>query len=711
MAAQVQSALDDMHQWLDGDDQAPGWKKYLESARLQLQLDRGAQADPQVVAEILRQYESNTPGLDSRNFVNVRVALRQWLAELSFPPVEELPAMCTAAKETFTPLTDADVEEAKSELLAAVDRLDTRLNDSPSSSAPWKTFLRWDVMQSQLSDNDSLDLSVLNSVYQRYAANHAGLELPVFADVRQALRRYLLTAQIARDAEATARYEAWLDTLAGHLEAYGTSPNGEQADRIGAALAWLEDARRAPALVEAVRYYYSRPNLWIEVSADLIGAGVTGPFEETTPISDTILGTSLSGTDRTTGRVTIELIPSADRATVDIVLQGMTESQSVGINGPARIHSTGTSQIRARKRLLIDAEGLEALPAESYVETSTTINNVTARGIARVQREARSRTYQQKSRGEQIAAQHAEQRINRRMDTETGRLVARANQAFVEKFRQPLLRQRAFPQVLRFSTTKQTLNVMGLQADRPQLGAPSAPPELIEPTDLSARVHESLVNNLAKSLFAGQHLTEVEFWAILGRLLGGLPQPVEQPEETEPWAVTFAQRAPLSVTFADDGFVVTLRGQTFFRGAQQLPAMNVTLTYKIMRTDQGFSAVLQGRPQIFPSGFIAGGNRRLSVREQALRSLLERRLATIIDQQWSPPNLRFPGAWSKAGKLSLVHWQTTDGWMLLGWKRTQSALATTAGDATAPPASPSPPWGPPEDGTPPVRRPLSKTAW
>ena len=136
------------------------------------------------------------------------------------------------------------------------------------------------------------------------------------------------------------------------------------------------------------------------------------------------------------------------------------------------------------------------------------------------------------------------------------------------------------------------------------------------------------------------------------------------------WIVnSSALSLPISVSFADGRFSVTIRGRRYKKGEKSYPGMNVTAVYEITRTEDGFKAVRRGELQIFPPGFVPGSGRQLSVREQVLRDLLQRRFGKMLEEEIVPEPLLLPGKWEAAGGLNLVQWEAKDGWMLLAWKQ------------------------------------------
>jgi hypothetical protein len=598
--------------------------------------------------------------------------------------VDQLPADCRAAKADFHPLTAADLLEVKAELADAVARLERRLHAAGENGANWRKYLQLDQLRAQLEKGKTPDPAVLDAVYARYTAGQEGLELVWFLDVSQALRRYREMARNVGDPGLQARYGLLLDFLAGHLAAYTATHSAEEAVLIGQAVGQLEEARQAPALVRAIRHHFLRPNLLLKVSADLVAAGIAAPVDETAPVHEFILGTDVYGTGHTTGRVHAQMSPDESRGVIDAIFLGAVETRNIGYHGPVRIYSQGSTRVGARKRFWIDALGLGSLPTVSSAATTTTITDIRSRrGNCCIERIAWRRTCQQKGQAECIASRRAERRLNDRIDQQAAEKVRQANQAFRGKFRTPLVQRKLFPGQLRFTTTRQALHVTSLQADPSQLAAPSAAPQLPEDVDLALSLHESMINNLASSALAGTTLRAEAFEAMIVSLLGELPEQLKADEDQQDWAVSFSRRRqPISVTFAEDGFRVTVRGLRFYRGEESYPGMDVTADYKIARTEQGFSAVRQGDLQILPPGFVPGRGRKLSPREVVIRTLLQGRFGKIFKPEMMGEGFVPPGEWGKIGKMAPVQLACKDGWLSVAWRRAPSDRTIAQNRAT-----------------------------
>jgi len=561
------------------------------------------------------------------------------------------------------------VQQAKTQLLAALQNLDRKLTADGRNGESWRTYLQWGKLQAQLNSDDGPDLDVLKTIYGRFAADQQGLELVWFRNAAEALWRYRFLAASVDNQELKPAYEQLLDSLAKHLEQYAAGPTAQNALQIGNAVGQLQDARQAPQVVNAVVHYFRHPNLLMQASADLITAALNDEVDYTEPITDYILGTRIRGTGHTVGQVTAELIPDDKRGVVDMTFLGVTESKNIGSNGPVQIHSNSATRIGARKRLWVDAKGFHALPASANAVSESQINSI--RGSAMAQRIASQRATQQKSRAEQIAAQHAEQRAARRIDRRAAEAMSQANDSYVGKIRKPLIDRKLFPQRFDFSTTTEALHLVGLQADYCQLGAPGpAPLQVVEHADLALRMHESAINNLAADAWAGRTVTDKRIEAVLVNLFGEVPEQLQQDDEDrQPWAITFADEQPVTLAFAGNKGVLTIRGRKYRRGDESYPGMNVTVVYQFTKAGGQFKAVRQGKLQINPPGFVSGKGEKLSSRQVVIRKLLDRRFGRIFKPEILIEDLELPDQWSKVGKLRPIELVAKDAWLAISWQR------------------------------------------
>jgi len=593
-------------------------------------------------------------------------------APASTPPaeissIEQLPDAIRAAKDRFRPLTAEDLEQARSQLDAAVARLDERLDEDGEKGREWRVYLLWDQLERELAEAEP-DLDALDQVYRRFTEDREGLEMAWFLDARDALARYRNTARNIGNAKLPDLYGQVLDALAAQVEAYTEKPTAKGAMAIGYLIDQLDGAGQAPEVVRAVRHHFVRPNLRFVASAEFLSAGLGGPIDRTEPVRDNILGTDIRGEGRTLGRTKVELVPEDRFAVIDLLMEGTNRAGHVGYNGPVRIFSDSNTSLAARKRIWIDANGVHSFPAVSDAKTANRIRGLCAvRGGRLIERFARRRAAQQEPLAEAIAAEHAQQRLNRRIDDEAAQKIPRMQRTFVEKFRRPLLERRLFPRLLKFSTAADSLNMVAIAADDSQLAAPAPPPAPSQAGQVQFAVHESLVHNVADRALAGRTLTHERYVEFFTWLRGSPPQ--EPPEEkNKKWAVSFPELRPVSVEFADGQVSVTIRGRRYIEEEDSYPGMDVSVRYAIETSPQGITLVRQGGLAIFPPGFKPGGTARLTPRQIIIRKLLQKRYERIFKPELLGEGIELRGPWSKLGRLKPVSVVAQDGWFVTAWQ-------------------------------------------
>ena len=127
-------------------------------------------------------------------------------------PLEKLSAACRAAE--FRPLNPADIQNAKTELTDAIERLDRRLAQHGANGQAWAKYLRLGELQDQLRGDKQPDRAALKRIFGRYNADHEGLELVWFLDVEHALHNYIAMLGAVGNPEIRTRFENSMKGLA-----------------------------------------------------------------------------------------------------------------------------------------------------------------------------------------------------------------------------------------------------------------------------------------------------------------------------------------------------------------------------------------------------------------------------------------------------------------------------------------------------------------
>jgi hypothetical protein len=599
--------------------------------------------------------------------------------------LEGIIASCREAKSQFRPLTKEDLKSAKAELVEALARLDTKLKSAGENGRDWSQYLLCETLQKELQKEGALDQKVLDEIYSRYFSGNEGLGLVWFVDVRWTLWRLLRVYEAIDNPRTKAAYELVLDNLINNLQAFAVKPTTENTLGISESLRWLQSRQQAPELVKAVQQRFNQPNLYGEASAEFVKAAVGDPVDDNTGICDCILGTSISGSGHTVGHTTAELIPDDNQGVINTLLFATTYSATVGSHPPVCIFSNGTTCIGACKRIWINENGVFSCPAQSNAVTQTCINDIQARRKI-IEHAAWKRAGQQKSTAECIASQHAEARVNKRVDDQAAEQLDKAQDNYLKKYRNPLVDHKLFPEQLKCSTDQEALRTVSMETGTSLLAAPSPPPSAIK-TDMVLRVHESLINNFALDALGGMTINEDDFQQAFINTFGKLPEKMKRNENESPWIITFALQQPISVTFSDGGFKILIRGTHFINGDSEYGdkesegGMDIIINYKIIKTDTGFKAVRQAFRQndfqedfqyIFYDKDHKPKKGKISSRETGIKTHMTWRLRKSFEPEIIGDGFFFNGNLKKVGKMLPVEVQSQDGWLYIAWRRAQT---------------------------------------
>ncbi len=587
-------------------------------------------------------------------------------------PPNDLAATARAAKDSLRPTSPEQLQAARAKLeqdLAALDRL---IGKGANGQA-WRKFLLWDELQAQMATDAKPDAMLLDNIRHRYLSGRPGLRLPAFAAVARSMAAFeeaLLASSPDHQMAAAARLEA----LAAALEAKGDSPSVPETEDVADAVRWLALRGQTPEVVKAARTQYGKPNFYLHMSEPFIGVGMERKVNRTEPITDVILGTRIRGTGTTSGYVSTQLVPNPHRATIDNVFEGVTYSRTVGRNGTATIHSAGQTTFQVRKRIYLDPSGLNAMPATASANTNTRTLGVDSGrggwllgGIA--DNIARNRVAQSKRQSEAISADHAEDRLTRRVDDEANPELATTNKDYLDKVRYPLLETGQFPPDLKLTSTNYYIYGVGTEANRLQLGAPdkSVPWKLV--SDLGFKVHQSAVNNLADGVLAGTTRSQTEFENWVKDMLGRLPKRFERAPDEEDWIINFSAEQPVRVRFDDHQVTVTLHVDSLEGRTKSDRPWTITAVYKIEPIPGGLRAVRQGEIDVWPTEYkrdaesIPGSvtARIPNIKRQFEKGLFE---PEIVHE-----GLELTGDWEKLGRMPLIEYFCRGGWVHLAWNR------------------------------------------
>ena len=641
----TQQALADLQAWLGQNENADRWRQYLKLQQLEEQIAAGPQADQAVLAEILNQFESGANGLDLRRFADVRSALQDWRNERL--QGLDLPAVAQASRDDLTPLSAEDVAAAKQQVALRARELEQLLGGGANGEA-WKKYIGWDSLQSQLAEGAEPDQTQLTKLIDHLTANEEGLELPQFQNLARALERYQALVSVYGVSDQRELFSATMDRLAEDLTKYAQQPSARLSHAIGTRLGVIAALETSPQLITAVRRQYAKPNAYLEVTSDFLNRAAARDVNDVGPVTDCILGTSISGTGITTGNVAITTLPADDRARFLLSVAGNTHARTIGLNGPAIMRSTSNTNFTSQKIVEITDPSFWVYPADVDAHTNSHTYSVQKRGggigSRLVSRIGSRRVAESKSQADAIASDHAEDRIASETNDEVLEQIRKARDRYTDEFRHPLMRRNAYPDLVHYRSTDTIVAMEVLHATRHQLGAATPPPASPTGHDIAARLHQTAVENALAVLLGGATLSQktAETDPELNRKIPDWLQDLideRQTDETEadaqgfkPWSIEFRRNRPISVEFGDKIITVTIHATRIDTGDESYKGWDLIAIFAPHEQNGMYSLIREGPIDVLPTDFDPTAGRQLRRPDVALRNNLSKEINERADR-------------------------------------------------------------------------------
>jgi hypothetical protein len=608
------------------------------------------------------------------------------LAQAPTPAAPRFAELADEARSGFEPVTDAQIEASRSRLAEAGMALERLLGPTSEFGARWLEYLQWSDVQRQFvgpSKDLAADVAALRLTERKLASGAPGLERPEFGRVAEAIEEHAALVSFAAVPDQQAVFNKQVELLAELLD--NRSMDDPRASyEVERRLELFEGIGRAAELVEAVRHANDDPNVLIEVSSPLLSRVAARPVSDCGPVEDCILGTRIRGTGATSAALTLRTLPATGQARIEFALTGAVRSNTVGVNGPVSIRSSGNTSFVARKVVALGDQSFRMEGATASASTRSRTQGISkiggGLGSRLVERVASKRVAQSRGQADAIASDHAEDRIRTRLDQQLNEQIVDARRRYDEAFTRPLRQRRAAPRWLDYSSSSSAVFVTALQAGEWKLGAATPAPAAPTGGDLSARIHQSGANNLLAAYLSGATLsrdkvegpTKIDTIAPpwLDRALKA-PQPTPADVEFRPWSLRFRTGRPVSVVFRDGALRFTAHVARITFGDEEFFGWDLTAIFKPEVRDGRYLLVRQGPVDLLPTEFDPEGGDRMSTKQRGLRANLNKALNEPADRL--PQELRIDpiDLTSRGGPvkyLSLRDLQLTGGWATANWR-------------------------------------------
>jgi hypothetical protein len=422
------------------------------------------------------------------------------------------------------------------------------------------------------------------------------------------------------------------------------------------------------------------------LSAGLIKATLEQPKEQTESVRDLILDTHIFGIARTRASVDAELVPDPCSVTVDVVVRGTTQTSSVGIQEPVKIYTISNMPFVLRKRISINTKGIFGAPPLVQLKASTYL-----RGITDLQGQefplvevAEKRFNESRAEATYWVECKARKQLFDRFEREIVPKLQKAQQAYAAAMEviQPKLEQ--LDVKLHFYSTPAYASLAVETSSASPARTIVPPPPVPVGWDVAIRLHDSVVNDFARSILAGktfsfEELNNLE--ELLPNLLrgkdktdgklkkGDTGRDVKEPADvTEGPALTFDRKDPVVLDFVGQGFKVAIQGENYRTGGEDYQGFRVQATYKIEDKSGKIAVVRQGALEVQPVGKPSGKQKILPKVELAfLRQAFDNLFLERVDL----PEFDLPAPLDKIGVRLAHRVEVQNDWLLLAWQRKQ----------------------------------------
>ncbi|MEM9187167.1 MAG: hypothetical protein AAGB00_11795, partial [Planctomycetota bacterium] len=559
-----------------------------------------------------------------------------------------LAADLTAAGEAFTPALAERLESARRDLAAAAAALERALVPGSPRGEAWKAYLFWPAFQRQLAPGAALEFTALRATLDRLTNGERGLERPEFQAVAAAIRRLIAIGRIERVRDPQAYLAQQAERLAMLLGRDPTASDPRASYQIEQRLALFDDLRLMPDVGARLEGRLVHLNIHGDASERLLDLLARRPVGDTRPIDDTILGTQITGAGITTGQISLDLIPSGRVARLRFLLAGNVASETCGVNGPVSIRSRGDTAFRGAKTVDVTDDAFTVLAADLTATTASRTRSISKRGSRLgkriVEAIAHRKVEEARAQANAIASQRADDQITGEFDSQVLDEVREARRQYDDLLMRPLARRAARPRRIAMSTADERLFVSAALASPRQLGAATPPPAPL-PGDLSLRVHQSALNNLADAFLGGATIRQrtadgpIEIDAVLPHQLRkelALRPDYRKPAGApfRPWSVTLRRERPISFT-VDSGLLTALVHATSIEsGRDRYAGWDIQIVHRLARDGVGWCAERVGELDVLPTSFDpAVPGARIGTRQRALRRNLAKQLTARLEAQ------------------------------------------------------------------------------
>jgi hypothetical protein len=495
------------------------------------------------------------------------------------------------------------LEGPRQEVVKSLKDLETELSSVKNGQA-WLSYVRSAEITKLVSDKKGTEaVPVLTAVHQKLLPSDAtSPELRTFLGgakfvaLRQSLDNFVKVAATVDQPFNPEKLRAELVTLVSSVEKFEESQSTADAAAIRKSFETIRKTSpdQGNRIAAAMATHYFNFNLRVVASEKFLSKLVGESTTKQGQVHDNILGANVSGNQTTTATVGIDLKPNNNGVRLNLVLDGVARSNTVGVTNEASVYTSGNHVFKASKPVTFDGNTFVTGPAEVSVWPSNTTTGVSTKydnvflfgGIANSI--ARDEVAKRRGQSEAIAAERVRSKVLPEFNQEVDSKIGDLNKDLEAKVNSKLREKDLMPSATNYRTTEDDLRAnLRLMGDG-ELAGGDGPFVTVPPTGFVVALHESLLNNSMDRLkFAGRTMSDKElaseieksFSDLLGRQFNAT-QKIDAAGEgsKEPATFIFPDKDPIRIRLNNGQLTLAIRaGLKQKPGEEDIPTQEITV--------------------------------------------------------------------------------------------------------------------------------------
>ncbi len=554
---------------LDGNWKEWGEKTAAEVAKLYSEETLGIEAQRQQLDVLKKKLLTMETSLRDARYRSIHEPLGSLYAALN-----RRVAITEAVLDTLTidPQKSAreQLEGARQQVANSLKDLETELNTVKNGPA-WLDYVRSAEITKLVSDKKGMEaVPVLSAVHQKLSPSDAtSPEIRKFLDgsrlvaLRQSLDGFVKLAAVVDQPYNPEKLRAEVVALVASIEQYEESQSSTDAAAARKAFDAVRKSSpdRGNRVAAAMSTHYFNFNLRVVVSEKFLSKLVAESTTKQGPVKDVILGANVSGNQTTTVNAGIDLKPSNDGIRLNLVIDGVARSSTVGVTDQANVHTNGNHVFKAWKPILFDGNKFTTSAADISVRANNQTTGVSTRysniplfgGFA--DSIARGEVEDRRGQAEAIAAQRISSKVLPEFNSEVEAKVSDLNKDYEAKVSSKLREKDLYPSAASYRSSEDDLRINTRLMAEHELAGGDGPFVGVPSIGFVLALHESLLNNsLDRLKIAGRTMSEDElgkeiessFSDLLGRKFN-ISKMVDESAENvkEPATFVFPVKDPL----------------------------------------------------------------------------------------------------------------------------------------------------------------------